>query len=97
MRTAGPWSVDRTRTEDVRGLRDIRAGVRNELGPGWSVGYLLPTPRTADLGRFFLARGDVPALPVYPLPALAYALSRVLAGRSRPFLCGPANLDVYSG
>jgi len=81
MRTAGLGLLIELAPDDVRGLRDIRAGVRTELGPGWSVGYLFPPPRTADLGRFFLARGDVPASPVYPLPALAYDMSRGLADR----------------
>ena len=39
MRTAGLGLLIELAPDDVRGLRDIRAGVRNELGPGWSVGY----------------------------------------------------------
>jgi len=96
MRTAGLGLLIELAPDDIRGLRDIRAGVRDELGPGWSVGYLFPAPRTADLGRFFLARGDVPASPAYPLSALAYddyfpaptnkRLVVVLTdGESRPF------------
>jgi subtilisin family serine protease len=81
MRTAGLGLLIELAPDDIRGLRDIRAGVRDELGPGWSVGYLFPAPRTADLGRFFLARGDVPASPAYPLSALAYDMSRGLADR----------------
>ena len=44
MRTAGLGLLIELAPDDVRGLRDIRAGVRTELGPGWSVGYLFPAP-----------------------------------------------------
>ena len=69
MRTAGLRLLIELPPDDDRGLRDVRADVSRELGHGWSVGYLFPAPRTADLGRFFVARGDVPASPVYPISA----------------------------
>src|SRR6476646_3295377 len=81
VRTADLRLLIELAPDDSRGLRDIRASVRNELGPGWAVGYLFPAPRTLDLGRFYVARGDVPASPAYPLSALAYDMSRGLADR----------------
>ena len=81
MRTAGLRLLIELAPGDDRGLHELRADVTGELGPGWFVGYLFPAPRTADLGRFYFARGDVPASPAYPISALAYDMSRGLADR----------------
>jgi len=83
MRTAGLRLLIELAAGDDRGLRDLRVEVTNELGPGWFVGHLFPAPRTTDLGRFFVARGDVPATPAFPISALAYDMSRGLADRLR--------------
>lgn len=66
---------------DSRGLGELRAKVRDELGPDWPVSYLFPQPRTKDLSRFFVTRGQVPSSPAYPLSALGYDMSRGLADR----------------
>jgi len=68
---------------DDRGLGELRAGVRDELGPEWQVTYLFSQPRTRDLNRFFVTRGQVPASPAYPLSALGYDMARGLADRLR--------------
>jgi len=67
--------------DDDRGLGELRTSLRDELGPDWQVSYLFPQPRTKDLSRFFVTRGQVPASPAYPLSALGYDMARGLADR----------------
>jgi subtilisin family serine protease len=67
--------------DDDRGLGELRTKLRDELGPDWQVSYLFPQPRTKDLSRFFVTRGQVPASPAYPLSALGYDMARGLADR----------------
>jgi len=66
---------------DDRGLGELRTEVRGELGAEWQVSYLFPQPRSKDLSRFFLTRGQVPATPAYPVSALGYDMARGLADR----------------
>ena len=86
MRTEGTETVGlrfliEVPPDDDRGLGELRTSLRDELGPDWQVSYLFPQPRTKDLSRFFVTRGQVPASPAYPLSALGYDMARGLADR----------------
>ena len=88
MRTEGTETVGlrfliEVPPDDDRGLGELRTSLRDELGPDWQVSYLFPQPRTKDLSRFFVTRGQVPASPAYPLSALGYDMARGLADRLR--------------